>query len=124
MSDAARLLEGLRLQEERYRAVAGAVGEQKRAVAASDVDALLAAAGRQRELLAEIEALDADLAPLRRRWAELRAAAEPPLARALEEAVDRVREVLGTLVQATAEAKSAVSSGPPPQARARAAYGA
>jgi hypothetical protein len=117
MSDAARLLEGLRRQEDRYRAVAEAVGAQKRAVAASDADALLAAAGRQRSLLAEIEALDADLAPLRRRWAELRAGAAPGLAAELEAAVARVKDVLSELVKETAP------SGPPPQARARAAYG-
>lgn len=118
MSDADRLLEGLRRQEERYRAVAEAVGAQKRAVAASDADGLLAAAGRQSELLTEIEKTDADLAPLRLRWAELRAAADPGLARALEEAVGRVREILGALLKETAP------PGPPPQARARAAYGA
>lgn len=118
MSDADRLLEGLRRQEERYRAVADAVGEQKRAVAASDVDGLLAAAGRQRSLLAEIETLDAELEPLRRRWPELRAEAGPRLAAALEAAVARVREILGRLVRETEPA------GPPPQARARAAYGA
>ena len=118
MSDAARLLDGLRRLEERYRAVADAVGAQKRAVAASDADGLLAAAGRQSELLIEIEKADADLAPLRSRWAELRAAADPGLARALEETVNRVRELLGALVRETAP------PGPPPQARARAAYGA
>ena len=121
MNDAARLLEGLRIQEVRYRAVAEAVGDQARATAAGDVDGLLKAVARQTNLLREIEDVGRDLAPLRARWPELKAAADPALAAAVEDTLRRTRDLLEGLLREAGGAPAPAAR--PPAPRLRAAYG-
>lgn len=108
MTDAERLLDGLRRQRDKYREMAGVAAEQARALEASDMDGLLAVVERKRALLAETDALEKDLAPLRARWEELRAGADAALAREIEETVLATRDVLQALVKEEDEGRRAL----------------
>jgi len=113
MSDAAAFLEGLRAQESKYRAVAACADDQARAMERADLDALLAVIGRQSAALAEVEALERRIAPLRARWTELKATADAATVRAVEETLARTRELLQSMI-----------GGAPAPSRAAAAWSA
>ncbi len=104
MTDAERLLDGLRRQRDKYREMAAVASDQQKALQASDMDALLAVVERKRALLADIAALEKDVAPLRSRWDELKSA----LAGDLEEAVTSTREILQALVKQEDEGRAAL----------------
>jgi flagellar biosynthesis/type III secretory pathway chaperone len=106
MTDVARFLDGLRRQQERYRGMIAVVEEQTKLLSARDVDGLLALIERKRALMAEIEALEKDLAPVKERWAEVRAGLDEAARRELDEAVDRTREVLATLLRLEEEGRA------------------
>ncbi len=104
MTDAERLLDGLRRQRDRYREMGAVAAEQRRALEASDMDGLLAVVERKRALLAEIAGLEKDVAPLRARWDELK----PALAGDLEEVVASTRELLQALLKQEDEGRAAL----------------
>jgi len=119
MSEAAVLLEGLRAQETKYRAVAACADDQARAMERADLDALLAIVGRQSAALADVEALERRIAPLRARWPELKATADAATVRAVEETLARTRELLKSMIgEAPAPTRAAAAW------NARRAYGA
>ena len=108
MTDAERLLDGLRRQRETYREMAAVAADQQRALEASDMDGLLAVVERKRALLARIEGVERDVAPLRGRWEELRPSTSPALAKEIEDTVVSVRDVLQALVKQEDEGRAAL----------------
>lgn len=108
MSDAARLLDGLRRQREKYLAMAGASAEQAAALEASDMDRLLAAVERKRALLEEIDVLEKEVGPLRMRWDELKISVDAALAKEIEETATGMRDVLQVLVKQEDEGRAAL----------------
>lgn len=127
MSEVNRLLDGLRRQQGKYRELVAAAEEQKRLVASSDVDALIALVEIKRALVGEVEALDREIAGDRRRWPEMRAGLDPGRASEVEEAVERTRELLAQLLRLEEEACAGMPATRDPAAarwRARGAYGA
>ena len=108
MTEAARLLDGLRRQRTKYLEMAAVASDQQQALASSDMDRLLAVVERKRALLAEIAALEKDVAPLRARWDELKAAAEAGLAKEIEDTVLSTRDVLQALVKQEDEGRAAL----------------
>lgn len=134
MSEAARFLDGLRRQREKYLEMEAVSAEQSRALAARDMDALLGVVERKRALLAEIAAIDRDIAPFREGWDTMKSGVDAATAKAIEEAVAATRETLKTLLRREDEGRAALegmrkSSADELQAklaraRARGAYGA
>jgi flagellar biosynthesis/type III secretory pathway chaperone len=110
VSEGTRLLEGLRRQREKYLEIAQVSGEQNRLVAAGDVDAILALVERKRALLAEVEAVDRELAPVRGRWEELRATLDPATRAEIESAVEETKRILQDLVRAEDEGRAALEA--------------
>lgn len=105
MTDAAGFAAALRRQQEKYRALVSAGEEQKRLLAAADVDGLLALVGRKRALLGEIEALERDLRPVKERWPEARARMDAGAVREVEAALRGTRDVLAALLRLEDEAR-------------------
>jgi flagellar biosynthesis/type III secretory pathway chaperone len=108
VTDAERLLDGLRRQRETYREMAAAAADQQRALEASDMDGLLAVVERKRALLGRIDAVERDVAPLRGRWEQLRPSTPPALAKEIEDTVVSVRDVLQALVKQEDEGRAAL----------------
>lgn len=108
MTDGATFLKGLRRQQEKYRELAGVAEEQKRVLAGGDIDALMGVVDRKRVLMAEIEVLEKDLAPMKGRWAEVRGELDAPTLREVEAAVDETKRLLQDLVRLEDEARSAL----------------
>ena len=108
MTEAERLLDGLRRQREKYREMAAVAADQQKALESSDMDGLLAVVERKRGLLAEIDALEKDVAPLRARWDELKSAADAALAKEIEDTVLSTRDVLQALVKQEDEGRAAL----------------
>jgi hypothetical protein len=123
MSDAAVVLDRLRRQQEKYREMVAL------AASSHDADALFALIERKRTILAEVDALEAELAPLKADWAKTRAGFTPEEAREVRETLDATHQVLRELVRAedegraTFEKRQALDS-LMKQSRARGAYGA
>lgn len=98
MSDAAAVLDRLRLQQAKYREMAGLVSAQRSVFASLDVDGILGLIEQKRKLLTEIDAIEAELAPLKGDWARVRASFSSDEARALESTLDETKKVLEELV--------------------------
>jgi len=134
MSDAAAVLDRLRRQQEKYREMIAVVASQRSVFASLDVDAILALIERKRAILAEVDRLEAELAPAKAGWAAVRAAFSPEEARAVQELLDGTQQVLQELVRyedegrALLEQRSAATSETldhlMKKSRARGAYGA
>ncbi len=110
MTEAGRFLEDLRSQRGKYREMAAAVEEQKRLIAASDVDALMALVERKRALLSQIEALEKSLAPAKERWGEVRGGLDAETVREVEAVIAETRQVLEALVRAEDEGRALMES--------------
>lgn len=130
MSDAGRFLDGLRRQRAKYEEMKAVAADQRRALEASNMDALLEVVERKRALLAEIAALDRDVAPFRERWDTLKAGIDAATAKAVEEIVTSIRATLQELVRQEDEGRAALEAARRPvdvdalaKARARGAYG-
>ncbi|HLY09720.1 MAG TPA: hypothetical protein VKW04_10490 [Planctomycetota bacterium] len=133
MSDAARVLERLRLQQEKYRGMVALVTDQRPVFSSPDVDGILRLIEQKRTLLSEIDAIEAELAPLKRDWARLRAGFTPEEARELDVTLDGTKKVLEELVgledesrallEKRREEKSESLEGLLRKSRARGAYG-
>jgi seryl-tRNA synthetase len=123
MSDAAFVLDRLRRQQQKYREMVGLSAEPK------DVDALLAMIERKRSILAEIDALEAELAPLKTDWAKTRASFSPEEARQVRETLDATQQVLQELVKVEDKGRASMEQRKSldhlmQTSRARGAYGA
>lgn len=123
MSAAALVLDRLRRQQDKYREMIALTASSK------DVDSLLAVIERKRSILAEVDALEAELAPLKADWAAIRAAFTPDETRAVRETLDATQQVLRELVKVEDEGRAHLENRQAldslmKQSRARGAYGA
>jgi hypothetical protein len=134
MSEAARVLDRLRLQQEKYRGMVALVSAERPALSSLDVDGVLRLIERKRALLSEIDAIEAELAPIKGDWARIRAGFTPEESRELEATLDGTKRVLEELVgledesrallEKRREEKSEALGGLLRMNRARGAYGA
>ena len=108
MTDVTGFLEGLRRQQARYRDLAAVAEEQKRVLAASDIDGLMGVVERKRAIMGEIESLEKDLAPTKSRWEDVRRELDEPTIREVEAAVEETRRILQELVRLEDEAREAL----------------
>ncbi|HEX7898188.1 MAG TPA: flagellar export chaperone FlgN [Planctomycetota bacterium] len=108
MSDVARFLDGLRRQRSKYAEMAAVAAEQRRALEASDMDALLRIVERKRALLADIATIDRDVAPYRAGWDTLKASVDAVTAREIETEVAAMRDMLKDLVRQEDEGRAAL----------------
>lgn len=99
MSAAYMILRQLRLQESKYREMVALVATQRPLFASMDVDGILTLIEQKRRLLAEIDAVDLELAPLKGNWARVRAEFTDDEERALDAVLASIQQVLGELMQ-------------------------
>ena len=123
MSNAAFVLDRLRRQQQKYREMVALSG------AAPDVDTLLATIERKRSILAEIDLLEAELAPLKADWAKTRATFTPDEAVQVRETLHGTQKVLQELVKVEDQGRATVEQRQSldqlmMKSRARGAYGA
>ncbi|HVR85717.1 MAG TPA: hypothetical protein VMU54_15470 [Planctomycetota bacterium] len=133
MTDAGAVLDRLRLQQEKYRQMVALVAAQRAVFASMDVDGILGLIEQKRSLLSEIDAIEAELAPLKRDWPCVRAGFTPGEALQLEATLDGTKAVLEELVRLEDEGrallekrrdeKSEALEGLLRKSRARGAYG-
>jgi len=134
MTDAARVLDRLRLQQSKYVEMVTIVSSQRSVFASLDVDGILGLIEQKRRLLEEIDAIEKELAPLKGDWARVRAGFSPEEAQALEATLDETKRILEQLVGLEDEGrallerrhqeKSKALDGLLNKNRARGAYGA
>ena len=134
MNDAAAVLDRLRLQQGKYRDMVSLVGAQRALFSSLDVDGILGLIEQKRKLLSEIDAIEAELAPVKADWARVRAGFTPDEARDLESVLDGTKKVLEDLValedegrallERRREEKTEALEGLLKKSRARGAYGA
>ena len=65
MSDAPRILDRLKRQQDKYREMVSVVASQRSVFASMDVDAILGLIERKRAILADVDGIEAELAPLK-----------------------------------------------------------
>jgi hypothetical protein len=128
------VLNSLRCQLEKYREMVALVASQREVFASMDVDAILALIERKRAILADVDALEAQLAPMKAQWAKVRTTFTPDDARAIEATLDETQQVLRELVRLEDEGralldkrreeKTAALDQMLSRSRARGAYGA
>lgn len=134
MSDAASVLERLRLQQSKYREMVAIVTAQRSVFSSLDVDAILGMIEQKRRLLTEVDGIEAELAPVKGDWARVRAQFSAEEARALEATLDGTKQVLEELVRLEDEGRALLEKrraektealeGLLNKTRARGAYGA
>lgn len=106
MTALAAFLEGLRRQQEKYLELAAVAEDQRKALAAFDVDALMVVVDRKRTIMSALESIERDLAPVQGRWAELRPSLDPASIREVERTIEETRRILGDLIRLEDDAKS------------------
>ena len=106
MTEAARFLDALRRQQEKYQLMLGVAREQKALLEASDVNGLLALVERKRALMGEIEELEKEQSALKEKWTEIRSGLDADTLRRVEEAIEQKRQVLEALVRLEDEAQA------------------
>jgi hypothetical protein len=134
MSDAPRVLDRLKRQQEKYREMIAVVSSQRSVFASMDVDSILSLIERKRAILADVDGIEAELAPLKANWAAVRSAFTADEAREIQSTLDGTQQVLQELVgledegRAQLEKRRAAGSVPLDQLmkknQARGAYGA
>jgi flagellar biosynthesis/type III secretory pathway chaperone len=100
------VLDSLRRQLEKYREMIALVSSQRAVFASMDVDAILGLIERKRAILAEVDALEADLAPMKADWAKVRSSFSADEARAIEATLDETQNVLQELVRLEDEGRA------------------
>ena len=105
MSDAARFLDGLRRQQEKYREMSAVAASQREAFASLDVDGILGLIEKKRAILTEVERLEAELAPFKADWARVRQEFSPGELRELDQMLDGTQQVLAELVRTEDEGR-------------------
>ena len=132
MSSGAEVLDRLRRQNGKYREMAEIVGAQRSVFASLDVDAILALIERKRAILADIERLEAELAPAKADWANVRSSFSPEETREIQATLDGTQQVLRDLVRLEDEGRALLQTRPAGASdmneqmqnrRARGAYG-
>ncbi len=134
MTDADAVLARLHLQQAKYREMVAIVSAQRSVFASLEVDAILGMIEQKRRLLTEIDAIEAELAPLKEDWARVRAGFSAEEALALEATLDGTKQVLEELVRLEDEGRALLDKrrvektealeGLLNKSRARGAYGA
>jgi hypothetical protein len=134
MSAAARVLDRLRREQEKYREMSAIVAAQQSVFASMDVDAILGMIERKRAILAEVDGLEAELAPLKADWANIRSAFTAEEAGEVQSTLKETQQVLQDLVrfedegrallEQRREAKSESLDQLMKKSQARGAYGA
>ena len=134
MSSGADVLDRLRQQQGKYREIVDIVSSQRSVFASLDVDAILGLIERKRAILADIERLEAELAPAKADWANVRASFSPEESRQIQATLDGTQQVLRELVRLEDEGRALLKTrgdGPSEAVneqmqnrRARGAYGA
>jgi hypothetical protein len=100
------ILDRLRRQLEKYRQMAGVIAAQRAVFASMDVDAILGLIERKRAILAEVDALEAELAPMKANWAKVRATFSADEARGIESTLEETQKVLEELVRLEDEGRA------------------
>ncbi len=100
------VLDRLRRQLEKYREMVGVVAAQRSVFASMDVDAILGLIERKRAILAEVDALEAELAPMKADWVKVRATFTADEAREIEATLDETQKVLQELVRLEDEGRA------------------
>ena len=134
MSGAYQILRHLKVQESKYREMVALVANQRQLFASMDVDGILSLVEQKRRLLSEIDAVEAELAPLKGNWARVRAEFTADEEVALDAVLSGIQQVLGELMKhedegralldQRREEKSEALDGLLNRNRARGAYGA
>jgi len=134
MNCGADVLDRLRQQQGKYREIADIVSSQRSVFASLDVDAILGLIERKRAILADIERLEAELAPAKADWANVRSSFSPEESRQIQATLDGTQQVLRELVRLEDEGRALLKTrgnGPSEAVneqmqnrRARGAYGA
>lgn len=134
MSGAYQILRHLKIQETKYREMVALVTNQRQLFASMDVDGILSLVENKRRLLSEIDAVEAELAPLKGNWARVRAEFTPDEERALDVVLASIQQVLGELMKYEDEGRALLNQRREEKAealdslltrnRARGAYGA
>jgi hypothetical protein len=134
MSDGPLVLDRLKKQQEKYLEMISVVTSQRSVFASMDVDAILALIERKRAILADVDGIEAELAPLKADWAAVRSAFTADEAREIQSTLDGTQQVLQELVgledegrallEKRREAKSASLDALMNRNKARGAYGA
>ena len=106
MNCGADVLDRLRRQHGKYREMSDIVGSQRSVFASLNVDAILGLIERKRAILAEIEQLEADLAPAKADWANLRSSFTPEESREIQATLDGTQQVLRDLVRLEDEGRA------------------
>ena len=106
MTDLSAFLEALRRQQEKYLELAAMAEDQRKALAAFDVDALMGVVDRKRTIMSALESIERDLAPVKGRWAELRPSLDAASIREVELTIEETRRVLGDLIRLEDDAKT------------------
>jgi hypothetical protein len=106
MSCGADVLDRLRRQHGKYREMADIVASQRAVFASMDVDAILGLIERKRAILSEIERLEAELAPMKADWANVRSSFSAEESRAIQETLDGTQQVLRDLVRLEDEGRA------------------
>ncbi len=99
MSADAGFLDVLLRQQQKYRDMAALVADQKLVLEGADLDALLGLVERKRALLADIETLETEFAPLKARWSELKAGLTPEELRTIDAALAETKRLLADIVR-------------------------
>jgi len=100
------VLDRLRRQLEKYREMVAVVAAQRAVFASMDVDAILGLIERKRSILAEVDALEAELAPMKADWAKVRSSFSAEEALAIESTLDETQQVLKELVRLEDEGRA------------------
>jgi hypothetical protein len=106
MTCAADVLDRLRQQQGKYREIADIVSSQRSVFASLDVDAILGLIERKRAILADIERLEAELAPAKADWAKVRSSFSPEESQQIQSTLDATQQVLRDLVRLEDEGRA------------------
>lgn len=111
MDDAARLLDSLSRQRDRYASVAGISERQRALLESNDMDALIDLIDQKRRLLLEIESIKKETADLMERWPSLRASAPAETVRGVEAVVEETRALLERILRIEEEDRARFEQG-------------
>ncbi len=111
MDDAARLIDGLRRQREKYGEVAAVAERQRALLESNDLDGLLRLIERKRVLMEEIDAIKRETAGLTERWGEIRGRLPAGEIRAVEAVVEETRLLLEKILKIEEEDRKRIEQG-------------
>jgi hypothetical protein len=100
------ILDRLRRQLEKYREMIAVVAAQRAVFASMDVDAILGLIERKRAILAEVDALETELAPMKADWTKVRSSFSAGEALEIESTLDETQQVLKELVHLEDEGRA------------------